>query len=220
MVAGILTSGVAQAIRVAEVGANATTDARDQEMRFNWFRETISLSMLPPYSTKRAPDAQPLIGEPMRVSGISLYVPGGQSYVSNELRISGTSATAGAAITRQKSYAPAAYQFQLKFNPDRGTTALQIQPESTAFGEQSAPIALAEWEGSNGRFRYLDEDNQWQDVWPVVRLVTSRAELTAKAIAPMLPKAIELRYGTPAKSIIVAILDRAPPPPSMLELMQ
>jgi hypothetical protein len=66
----------------------------------------------------------------------------------------------------------------------------------------------------------LDEDNQWQDVWPVVRLVTSRAELTAKAIAPMLPKAIELRYGTPAKSIIVAILDRAPPPPSMLELMQ
>jgi type II secretory pathway component PulJ len=188
MVSGILASGVVQAIRVAERGGEATTNARNQSMRLAWFRETISMTVLPPNNLQLAVQPSPLTGDSRRVSGRSL-----QAF-------------------RSGACAPGAYQFEIAFDPARGVSLLTMQEPT--INDASRRVELANWFGSEGRFRFLDNDDRWHDSWPVAP--AQPRDLTRSE----LPKAVELRYGTPAQSVVVAIQDRALPPPSMQELSQ
>jgi prepilin-type N-terminal cleavage/methylation domain-containing protein len=198
MVAGILVSGVAQAIRVAEVGGAETTRTRDQLMRLAWFRETIALTVLPPNDLIQLDPPLPLQGNLRQVSGLSL-----QPYQYN-------------------SNAPGRYRFEIKFDPERGETGLfMVSPEAIYEYQSIQPsLLLASWVGSEGRFRYLDENNLWHDRWPTVERL-SRAKNYSQSD---LPKAVEIRYGgsrdVASSSVVVAVQDRALPLPTLRELMQ
>jgi type II secretory pathway pseudopilin PulG len=199
MVAGILTSGVIQAIRVAEVGGVEAARSRDQLMRLAWFRETIGLTILPPNSIKVLDPPPPLVGDVRSVSGLSI-----QPFES-------------------KSYAPGRYRFEIQFNPNSGETELLKSPPDKAFGENVVEkaqqrVVLASWQGSEGRFRYLGDDDRWHDQWPIGGLQNAVKDYSRS----QLPKAVEIRYGSnaSANSVVVAIQDRALPLPSMRELMQ
>lgn len=192
MVSSILVSGVAQAIRVAEVGGVETTRTRDQTMRLAWFRETVSLTVLPPNDLTQLDPPPPLEGDLRKVSGLSI-----QSFRAN-------------------SNAPSKYRFEIKFDPERGETGLSM----ASFEENQSPLLLASWAGSEGQFRYLDENNQWHDRWPA----TDRATKIKIYSQSDLPKAVEIRYGgnrdVAPNSVVVAIQDRALPSPTLRELMQ
>ncbi|MEI6736878.1 MAG: type II secretion system protein [Pseudomonadota bacterium] len=197
LVAGILTSGVVQAIRVSEIGAVETTNARDQSMRLQWFRETIGLTVLPANDPKQRNPLPPLVGDMRSVSGISLRTQNTQSL------------------------APTKFQFELSFDATSGETQLQLTDLAPTFGRNpaSSTVVLASWLGSGGRFRYLDDEDRWQDIWPPRTSFGKATDYNRSR----LPKAIELQYGTagsPTKSVVVAIQDRALPLPSMKELMQ
>ena len=197
MVAGILASGVVQAIRVAEVGAVETTNARDQLMRLQWFRETVGLTILPPNNPKKLDRTPPLVGDARKLSGMSI-----QSH-------------------NKQTLAPAQYQFELKFDPSSGETKLYLIDLAPEFGRQNkqSDRLLAAWPGSEGRFRYLDDHDQWLASWPERTGSTAPTDFSRS----QLPKAVELQYGAasvPLKSVVVAIQDRALPLPSMRDLMQ
>jgi prepilin-type N-terminal cleavage/methylation domain-containing protein len=198
MVAGILASGVAQAIRVAEVGGVETMRARDQLMRLAWFRETIGLTVLPPNDLTLLDPPPPMQGDMRQVSGLSL-----QPYQSI-------------------SNAPGRYRFEIKYDPERGETGLYMVSSGNDFGaEPNKPdLLLASWLGSEGRFRYLDDESQWHDRWPT----TERLNRGKDYKRSDLPKAVEIRYGggagIAANSVVVAIQDRALPQPTLRELMQ
>jgi|GEM_PF-1455670 len=199
MVAGILVSGVSQAVRVAEVGATESALSRDQAMRLAWFRETIGLTVLPPRRTNVPDPGPPLVGEARRITGLSIAVP------------------------NSPSRAPAPYKFEIEFSAGTGESRLQLfaptLTQTSRLGGNGDGAILASWRGSEGRFFFLDEDNNWQDRWPV-----SPPAVAPKPNAPVLmsdlPKAVELRYGAPAQSVIVAIQDRSIPPPPLSELMK
>ncbi len=197
MVAGLLTSAVVQAIRVADVGAVETTNARDQSMRLQWFRETIGLTVLPAVDPKAINPAPPLVGDMRSVNGLSLRTQSSQSL------------------------GPTKYRFELRFDATSGETQLQLIELEPLFGdsEAGANLVLASWLGSSGRFRYLDNEDRWRDIWPE-RSSPGQATNFSRS---QLPKAIELQYGASGgaiKSVVVAIQDRALPLPSMRELMQ
>jgi len=200
MVAGILVSGVSQAVRVAEVGATESALSRDQAMRLAWFRETVALTVLPPRRTNVPDPGPPLVGEARSIAALSIAVP------------------------NAPSRAPAPYKFEIQFSAETGESRLQLRtptPTPTLTprdGHDAAGAVLASWRGSEGRFFFLDEDNNWQDRWPV-RTPTVAAKPNAAVPMSDLPKAIELRYGTPVQSVIVAIQDRSIPPPPLSELM-
>jgi type II secretory pathway pseudopilin PulG len=197
MVAGILVSGVAQAIRVAEVGSTESANARDQAMRLAWFRETIGLSVLPP-PTSRLDPPPPLVGDARSVEGLSINVP------------------------NAKTHGPTRYKFEVVFSADSGESQLRLEsrenvPDLLKDGASSG--VLASWRGSEGRFFFLDEENNWQERWPAANAGSNRSSKNAPLVSP-LPKAIELRYASPAQSVVVAIQDRSIPPPSLAELMK
>jgi hypothetical protein len=195
MVAGILVSGVAQAIRVAEVGSTESANARDQAMRLAWFRETIGLSVLPP-PTSRLDPPPPLVGDARSVEGLSINVP------------------------NAKTHGPTRYKFEVVFSADSGESQLRLEsrenvPDLLKDGASSG--VLASWRGAEGRFFFLDEDGVWQDQWPA-RGKPVAARSTGAPLRSELPLAIEFKYGLPAKSVLVAIQDRALPPPTLSEL--
>lgn len=197
MVAGILVSGVSQAVRVAEVGATESALSRDQAMRLAWFRETVALTVLPPRRTNLPDPGPPLVGDARSIAALSIAVP------------------------NSPSRAPAPYKFEIEFSAETGESRLQLRtptPNSRTAGD-GAGAMLASWRGSEGRFFFLDEDNNWQDRWPV-RAATVATKPNAQVLMSDLPKAIELRYGAPAQSVIVAIQDRSIPPPPLSELMK
>jgi hypothetical protein len=196
MVAGILVSGVSQAIRVAEVGAVESSNSRDQAMRLAWFRETVGLTVLPPPGVKRLDQAAPLIGDVRSVAGLSIAVPN--------------------ANTR----GPTAYRFEISFNAERGEGELKLMHASQRDGSgRNSTAVLAAWRGAEGRFSFLDEDGVWQDHWPAkgkpIVAKPNRVPLRSE-----LPLAIEFKYGLPAKSVVVAIQDRALPLPTLSELLK
>jgi len=199
MVAGILVSGVSQAVRVAEVGATESALSRDQAMRLAWFRETVALTVLPPRRTNVPDPGPPLIGETRSIAGLSIAVP------------------------NAPSRAPAPYKFEIQFSAETGESRLQLLTPTPTLtprgGGAAAGAMLASWRGSEGRFFFLDEDNNWQDRWPV-QTPTVAVKPNASVLVSDLPKAIELRYGTPTHSVIVAIQDRSIPPPPLSELMK
>lgn len=197
MVAGILVSGVAQAIRVAEVGATESANARDQAMRLSWFRETIGLSVLPPPSSKLDPPP-PLLGDARSIEGLSINVP------------------------NARSHGPTNYRIDIVFNADSGESQLRIESllNTTLTSKDATSVGvLAAWRGSEGRFSFLDENGVWQDRWPVLGPASTSGRKKNPPTSP-LPKAIEFKYGAPAKSLVVAIQDRSIPPPSLAELMK
>jgi type II secretory pathway pseudopilin PulG len=197
MVAGILVSGVAQAIRVAEAGATESANARDQAMRLSWFRETIGLSVLPPPSSKLAPPP-PLLGDARSIKGLSINVP------------------------NARSHGPTAYKIDIVFNAESGESQLRLESLLETPLTQKDPNSvgvLAAWRGSEGRFFFLDEAGVWRDRWPVLDAASTDGQKKLPLTSP-LPKAIEFQYGTPARSVIAAIQDRSIPPPSLAELMQ
>jgi prepilin-type N-terminal cleavage/methylation domain-containing protein len=195
MVAGILVSGVSQAIRVAEVGAIETAAGRDQSMRLTWFREAVGLTVLPPAPADFKDRPPSMVGNARTVFGLSLAVPN--------------------ALTR----GPSPYRFEIGFDADRGETVLQLF-DSSRSGE-SSPAVLASWRGGEGRFFYLDEDDVWQEQWPTRQVLDRRAALLAKGrLVSDLPKMVELRYGDPPQSVAVAIQDRTIPPPPLSEMVK
>ncbi|NJR72105.1 MAG: prepilin-type N-terminal cleavage/methylation domain-containing protein [Gammaproteobacteria bacterium] len=198
MVSGILVSGVAQAIRVAEVGGVEAARTRDQYMRLAWFRETIALTVLPPNDLTQLDPPPPLEGDLRQVSGLSI-----QTFRSN-------------------SNAPSQYRFEIKFDPERGESGLFMTMTATTAitDEIQQSLPLSTWAGSEGRFRYLDENNEWHDRWPSVE-----RQVKAKSYSQSdLPKAVEIRYGgnrdVAPNSVVAAIQDRALPLPTLRELMQ
>ncbi len=198
MVAGILVSGVAQAIRVAEVGGVETTRSRDQLMRLAWFREAIALTVLPPNDLTILDPPPPMQGDLRQISGLSL-----QPY-------------------QPTSNAPGRYRFEIKYAPERGETGLYMVAAENDFVVEAnkLDLLLASWLGSEGRFRYLDDDNKWHDRWPT----TERLNRVRNFSRSDLPKAVEIRYGggrdVAANSVVVAIQNRALPQPTLRELSQ
>lgn len=195
MVTGILVSGVAQAIRLAEVGSTESANARDQAMRLAWFRETIGLSVLPPPSSQQDPPP-PLVGDARNVEGLSINVP------------------------NAKTHGPTKYKFDIVFSPESGESQLRLESRenvSNLLKGMASSGVLASWRGSEGRFFFLDENNNWQERWPVASPGSNRSLKNASPTSP-LPKAIELRYASPGKSVVVALQDRSIPPPSLAEL--
>ncbi len=194
MVAGLLVSGVTQSIRIAEQGAAQAVAVRDVSMRLAWFREAVGFTVLPP-PVKFADPPPPLIGSARSVSGLSLALP----------------STA--------SRAPAAYTFEISYDAVSGESQLQLLTSADAGGivqtatKAGDAIEVLRWRGSEGRFAYLDTDLQWRDAWP------ARASSGATIGLSELPLAVELRYGLPAKSLVVAIQDRAPQPPRVRDLL-
>jgi prepilin-type N-terminal cleavage/methylation domain-containing protein len=195
MVAGLLVSAVTQSIRIAEQGAAQAVAVRDVGMRLAWFREAVGFTVLPP--PVKFADPPPLVGSARSVSGLSLALPS------------------------TSSRAPAAYTFEIGYDPQSGESQLQLlttaDASATARGltstKEAGAIELLRWRGSEGRFAYLDTDLQWRDAWP------ARASSGATIGLSELPLAVELRYGFPAKSLVVAIQDRAPQPPRMRDLL-
>ncbi len=196
MVAGILATAVAQAMRVIEIGANETAAARDQAMRLDWFRETVALTILPPTDPRRINREPPLVGDGRMIGGLTLRSPSSESA------------------------APARYKFELKFDAASGETQLILSDLAQMTGATGQTgLVLLSWLGSDGRFRFLDDRDRWQDVWPERPALAQ----TGSVSRSQLPRAVELRYGAagaPAKSIIVAIQDRGLPPPSTREMTQ
>ena len=196
MVAGILVSGVSQAVRVAEVGATESASTRDQAMRLAWFRETIGLTVLPPRRTNVPDPGPPLVGDARSVAGLSVAVP------------------------NARSKAPAAYLFDIQFSAETGESQLRLATsQSSGFASVQPSAILASWRGSEGRFYFLDEADVWQDRWPVKSAPIS-SKPPVHVFRSELPKAVELRYGAPSQSIVVAIQDRSIPPPPLSELMK
>lgn len=197
MAAGIFSSALIQALRVAEVGSNETVKSRDQSMRMQWFRETIGLSELPANDPKVLDREPPLVGDARIVSGVSL--------VSQYSR----------------SSAPSKYRFELKFDAASGETQLLLADLTPLFadGARLGDKVLASWIGSGGRFRYLSDDDFWLDTWPASAKLLGKTDFSHS----QLPKAVELQYGAPdgtTRSVVVAIQDRALPLLSMRELAQ
>jgi hypothetical protein len=193
MVAGILVSGVSQAIRVAEVGATESIYSRDQAMRLAWFREAVGLTVLPPPGIKPSDKSPPLIGDVHSIAGLSMAVP------------------------NAKTRGPTAYRFEIGFSADTGEGQLALVDLTDRISAVSSTV-LASWRGAEGRFFFLDEQGIWHDQWPSKQ----KPIVVRPAGAPLrseLPMAVELRYGVPAKSVVVAIQDRELPPPTLSEMM-
>ncbi len=117
------------------------------------------------------------------------------------------------AVPNSPSHGPAPYRFDITFNPDTGDSELKLKRDQPGL----EPAVLAKWRGSSGRFYYLDEAGNWQERWPVS---TPSAPVAPGRRESPLPKAVELRYGDPPQSLIVAIQDRSIPLPPISELMK
>jgi prepilin-type N-terminal cleavage/methylation domain-containing protein len=216
MVSGILASAMIQAFRLSESAATETSRSRDDALRLAWVRETIGLSVANGDMKDKT-----FIGEPRRVSGFSLA----------QLDASGPPT--------------GVYEWTLNFDAETGRTNLfyrVMRPTRLAgpvglggFDSQSQQVQafpVASWEGSEGRFRYLDENAQWQDQWPPKSIATLNLATNQNAgrslTNPLLPVAVELVYGgastaangAAADSLIMAIQDRSRPVSSLRELLQ
>jgi hypothetical protein len=109
--------------------------------------------------------------------------------------------------------APGLALMQLRLQYDTGTniTALQILGEVSPDGNTAEPYStLLSWPGREGKFRYLDEQNQWQDNWP-----PSGQGSQAQA----LPRAMALETGIPAlRLVLAATLSSALPLPTRADV--
>ena len=196
MVIGILVSGVAQAMRLAEFSQNSTATSRDAAIRIAWFRETVGLTIIPGYSPEPLPT---FTGTERTMSGLTLQSlntdsagPGG--FVWSLVFNSRTNETE----LQYQNKAQHTQQFRIELNP-----AGNINDTFTAFA----------WPGSNGRFRYLDEGGNWRERWP--------AEiLGAHAHDAKPPLAVGLDYGNDSRMLVVNIQNRTVPLPSLNELMR
>ena len=88
---------------------------------------------------------------------------------------------------------------------------LQIQGDVSPAGSATDPYTtLLSWPGREGKFSYLDEQNQWQAAWPPAGL--------GKPIAA-LPRAVSLETGLPALRLLLATtLASALPLPTRAEV--
>ena len=151
MVIGILVSGVAQAMRLAEVGQAETSYSRDAAIRLSWFRDTVGLAMTP------APElGSPLKGSARKLSGVTL-----QSLNTD-------------------SAGPGPFSWLLEFNARTNETELRYQNTAVIdpFALANAQYTAFSWAGSNGRFRYLDEAGNWRDQWPAESLGVHANDVT------------------------------------------
>jgi hypothetical protein len=199
MLASMLVSSVNHAIRVAERGAEQALETRDLAVRHYWLREVIGASVLPPPSPQLMPPA--LLGSSTEIVGRSLRLPSG------------------------KTNGPQDYRIELV----RDTARDEMRVVLTAVGEGAE---LLRWLGRDGSFLYLGETDQWQSSWPAQSPVaesqrggnTTGSQATAERQVSPLPKAIALRYrvqgAVTEEWLVIAIQDRAPPPPSAKELAQ
>ncbi len=196
MVIGILVSGVAQAMRLAEVGQAETTYSRDAAIRLGWFRDTVGLAIIPPLGSEQGP---PLTGSARSLSGLTL-----QSLNTN-------------------SAGPGIFAWSLAFNSRTNETELQYESAAEASAQSTAAFdkfagaksyyTAFSWAGSNGRFRYLDEAGNWRDQWPAESLGARSNDVTP-------PVAVGLEYGDNARLLVVNIQNRSVPPPSYKELLK
>lgn len=200
MALGILLSGMIQTIRLADGAAQSTMEARDQEMQLNWFRQSVGLSVL----RSPAPAGEgvaAMTGNARTLSGLSLFVPG--------------SGAAG----------PSEYRYMLGYDPQQGKTVLRmltVLPSEGPLATTQSGV-ISSWPGTEGAFKYLDEDDIWRDEWPTASLSREAAPGslgTATVRRNGLPKAVQLVYGAPARILVVAIHDRSIPPPTVKELAQ
>jgi hypothetical protein len=213
-VAGILASGVVQAMRLSESAATETTRSRDEALRLNWWRESVGLSIANGDLKEKS-----FQGEARRLRGYTLAQ---QDASGNS---SGT------------------YEWALSFSPETGRTALQYVvpplPDSRGAraGATNTALTVAEWDGAIGGFRYLDENGNWSDSWPtrgIADLNLTRSTppnigrpagsaSTSSMNRPLLPVAVELTFATTAGAtsvVLVSIQDHSPPRATMRELLQ
>lgn len=193
---GILVSGVAQAMRLAEVGQAQTTYSRDAAIRLGWFRDTVGLAIIPAQGSEQGP---PLTGNTRNLSGVTL-----QSLNTN-------------------SAGPGTFAWALAFNSRTNETELRYEAvaessaQSTAefdkFSGANLSYTAFSWAGSKGRFRYLDEAGDWLDQWPANALGTRSNDVTP-------PLAVGLEYGDDARLLVVNIQNRSTPLPSYKELLK
>ena len=136
MAIGILISGTAQALRLAEIERSEAVASRSTAMRLGWFREQVAQTYIPAEDrvTPFKADARQMSG----TSGLSLAgIAGG----------------------------PGPYSWRLAYNPQRGETEIQVDRAELQLDRRAA-VRVFSWPGDSGRFLYMDEAGDWQDQWP------------------------------------------------------
>jgi hypothetical protein len=229
VVTGMLAGSVVQAMRLSESAATETSRSRDSALRFAWLRESVALSV-----AHAELKEQSFVGESRALRGYTLA------------QLDASGATTGT------------YEWSLAFDADRGETSLNyrvmrplrlgaggslasfagvgrdsLAPALRSFGEAkdgeaAQSFTVASWPGSDGRFRYLDENATWHEVWPPRGAASVNAgqslRRTNTYVSPV-PVAVELQTGSGSSasnrdSVIIAIQDRSMPIPTLRELLQ
>ena len=182
MVAGIVWQAMGQLVRVERLLEQGQMQSLAQAVRVEWVRS--ALASLLPGSPKTFDRFQ---GSATALKGLSADAP--------VLPVPGL----------------ALMQLRLQYDPAANTTALQIKGEASPTGGAPEPfITLLSWPGREGKFAYLDEQNQWQDTWPPAGLGKP---------APALPRAVSLETGLPTlRLLLAATLASALPLPTRAEV--
>lgn len=167
LVAGIVWQAMGQLVRVERLLEQGQMQSLAQAVRAEWVRS--ALASLLPGSPKTRDRFQ---GTATALRGLSAEAP--------------VWPAPGLALL----------QLRLQYDPSSNTTALQIQGEVSPTGSATdSHTTLLSWPGREGKFRYLDEQNQWQDAWPPAGF--------GKPVAA-LPRAVSLETGIPALRLLLA----------------
>ena len=164
LIAGVMGQALAQLARIEQLLAGAQLRSVASSLRAEWLRSAIE-SLLP---GGRDSDER-MSGSERELRGLSADVP--------------------------QLPAPGLTPLHLRLVFQDGTGLSELQLRSPA-EDPSSPswVVLLAWPGREGRFRYLDRKQQWQDQWPPAPGLADDA----------LPLAIALETGLPEARVLMA----------------
>ena len=95
----------------------------------------------------------------------------------------------------QESGAPASFVWRLEFDARSGQTGLYFDDD----GQKQDTLPILAWQGNDGRFIYIDAENESHDSWPPFL-----------GNWPQLPNAIYMESGTPDQLRLIVAAPQGP----------
>ncbi len=179
IVMALLSTSLFQVARLAELNEQQTTQSRDDLIRVAWLKSTIN-------------------------AGVTDWVGGKHLFQGSARHVSGLTTRPLATQYAGRT----AFEWRLVYNTANGMTELRYRETAiTAPAWQDNPastdILIHTWLGNRGRFTFLQETGEFNEVW--------LANINPKPGVSALPVGVMLEFGETAQTAFATVGDRSPP---------
>lgn len=175
LVAGLMSQGMFQVARIEQLLQGQQLVGQLETLRRVWVQQ--ALEGLMPGATD---SSERFTGNAIELTGLSSLLPLGESQ------------------------GPVLMRLRIDFDPGLGQSRVllsRVEPLSRPAGP---PVALLQWPGQRGSWRYLDESGSWQPQWPPLSFSAPSATSTAARKPDALPRLIALDPGQGEAWLVVA----------------